>query len=195
MKCSSFVSHFQLLIILRSIFYHTVSLQLCSFIRSRAQENLEFAYLDDTLKRNFATARRIATLLATHRQRWGTRRMHPLVIHCVAVGCFTLLEELDCSENQAFVTLCNVTRDSSHHFSLAQGVLQMIQVIAQQKKVMLPQETHSLFQALEMANRAGKNPIRFNSLYLNSMIDFLQQDCPQMDEENDQPSWDCYDEL
>lgn len=186
MKCSSFVSHFQLLIKLRSMFYHTVSLQLCSFIRFRAQENLEFAYLDDILKRNFATARRIATLLATNRQRWGTRRMHPSVIHCVAVGCFTLLEELESSENnQAFVTLCNVTRDCSHHFSLAQGVLQMIQVIAQQKKVMLPQEMHSLFQALEMANRAGKNSIRFNSLYLNSTIDFLQQDCPQMDEEND----------
>lgn len=156
------------------MFYHTTSLQLSSFIQSRALEHFNLASSDKILKRNSTTAQRIAALLAAHRQRWGTERMHPSVVHCVAVGCFALLEELEPPKNnRIFVSLCNVARDSSRHFALARGILQVVQVIAQQKKVTLPQETHSLFQALGTANGAGKNPIQFSSLYLNSMNEFF----------------------
>ena len=126
--------------------------------------------------RRFAIARHVAKLFAIYRRQWGIERMHPSGIQCVAVGCFALFEGLDHPENgDALITLCIAARDFGRHFVLAQGVLWMIQFFERQINVNLPEQADALFREFEMSGWMVKDPIQFNSLYLNAMDQFLQK--------------------
>ena len=101
--------------------------------------------------------------------------MHPSGIQCVAVSCFALFEGLDHPENNdALITLCIAARDFGRHFVLARGVLWMIQIFARQVNAKLPEEADALFREFETFGWMVRDPIQFNSLYLNAMDQFLQ---------------------
>lgn len=141
----------------------------------------------------FATARRVATLFDLHRRQWGVERMHQSTIQCVAVSCLSLLEGLESPENsRAFVSLCTVARDFGRHFALARGVLQVIQLVAQEMKVILPQDTRALLQTFDETSLAGEKPTEYNSLYLNAMDRLVQKEAgdDEVNDEKHQPYWD-----
>ena len=159
-----------------SLFYNTICLQLCSFLRSQASRITDPALMEHIQSRHFAIARHVARLFAIYRRQWGIERMHPSGIQCVAVVCFALFEGLDQPENcDALITLCIAARDFGRHFVLARGVLWMIQFFARQINVELPEQVDALFREFETSGWMVKDPIQFNSLYLNAMDQFLQK--------------------
>ena len=114
--------------ILCSMFYNTICLQLCSFLKSQVSKITDPAHLEYIQIRRFAIARHVARLFVIYRRQWGIERMHPSGIQCVAVSCFALFEGLEHPENgDALITLCIAARDFGRHFVLARGVLWMIQ--------------------------------------------------------------------
>lgn len=157
------------------MFYNTICLQLCSFLRSQVSKITDPAHLEYIRSRRFAIARHIARLFAIYRRQWGIERMHPSGIQCMAVSCFALFEGLDHPENNdALITLCIAARDFGRHFVLARGVLWMIQIFARQVNAKLPEEADALFREFETFGWMVRDPIQFNSLYLNAMDQFLQ---------------------
>lgn len=174
-----------------SLFYHTVCAQLYSFLRSRADENNDTIGVEEYKSCHSSTAQRIAALFDIHRQQWGVERMHQSTIKCVAVGCLSILEGLDFPENsRVFVTLCTVARDFGRHFSLARGVLQVIQIVAHNRRIILPQETHALFQEFEETRWACERPMQSSSLYLSALYQLAQGADNYKRDGQHQPDWD-----
>ncbi|BCR85993.1 Zn(II)2Cys6 transcription factor [Aspergillus chevalieri] len=172
------------------LFYHTVRAQLYSFLRSQA-DGVDTIGVEEYKSRHFSTARRIAALFDMHRQQWGVERMHQSTIHCVAVGCLSILEGLEFPENsRAFVTLCTVARDFGRHFGLARGVLQVIQIVAQNNRVILPQDTHALFQEFEETRWTGERPMQSSSLYFSEVYRLAQGVGDDERDAQHQPDWD-----
>ena len=161
------------------MFYNTICLQLCSFLKSQVSKITDPAHLEYIQIRRFAIARHVARLFVIYRRQWGIERMHPSGIQCVAVSCFALFEGLEHPENgDALITLCIAARDFGRHFVLARGVLWMIQFFARQINIELPEEVDALFQEFEASGWMAEDPTQFNSLYLNAMDQFLQKGDP-----------------
>lgn len=161
------------------MFYNTICLQLCSFLKSQVSKITDPAHLEYIQIRRFAIARHVARLFVIYRRQWGIERMHPSGIQCVAVSCFALFEGLEHPENgDALITLCIAARDFGRHFVLARGVLWMIQFFARQINIEFPEEVDALFQEFEASGWMAEDPIQFNSLYLNAMDQFLQKGDP-----------------
>lgn len=157
-----------------SVFYNTITLQICGFLRSQASGILD-PVCAARMAHRFDVARRITSLLVIQRRQWGTERMHPSMIQCVAVSCFTLLEDLDSLANrESFVVLCTVARDFGRQVSLARGVLQMVEFGAKQMGIALPPETYPLFREFDGTGSAGRNPLWHHSVYLSALGHFLQ---------------------
>lgn len=121
------------------------------------------------------------------------------MIQCIAVSCFTLLQDLDSETNrETFVLLCTFARDFGRQVMLARAVLQMIAVTAKHMDVQLPPETDSIFQEFKATEGFGdgRNPFWYNSLYLSATNLSLQaENSPTggdsaQETEKDQPDWD-----
>lgn len=154
---------------------------MCGFLRSLVSGIPDHVH-EARMARRCDIARCLTSLLVTQRQQWGTERMHPSMIPCVAVGCFTLLEGLDSSANreassanrEALIALCTVARDFGRRISLARGVLQMVELGAKQIGITLPPETYQLFREFEPMSSEESNLLWYNSLYLSALSQFLQ---------------------
>jgi hypothetical protein len=173
------------------LFYYTVCAQLYSFLRSQADGNNDTTSVEEYKTRRFSTARHIAALFDIHRQQWGVERMHQSTIQCVAVGCLSILEGLEFPENsRAFVTMCTVARDFGRHFGLARGVLQVIQIVAQDTRVILPPDAHALFREFEETRWAGDRSMQSSSLYLSAVYRLAQGAGDHERDGQPQPDWD-----
>lgn len=179
------------------MFFHTISLQLCSFVQTQSPGTPDPTGTERTIRR-FEIARHIASLLALQRRQQGTERMHPSMIQCIAVSCFTLLEDLESTANrETFVLLCTFARDFARQVMLARAVLQMVAVSAKHMGMRLPPETDPIFQEFEETGGfgEGRNPFWYNSLYLSATNLSLQAgNSPTEDSteetEKYQPDWD-----
>lgn len=114
-----------------------------------------------------ASAREIATNIATHRRKWGIDRFPSPSIQWVSAGLFALLDGLDDPANRsAFIELCVVARSFSRRWPLAKAILRMIQLTAEQMGV-LPSEVEPLFLDFERKDWTMKDRETLSSSYPN----------------------------
>ncbi|GAB1200686.1 hypothetical protein APSETT444_010061 [Aspergillus pseudonomiae] len=148
------------------LFYHTNVMQIFGFLQSNSGDFIAPETAKNARELCLSTARRIAQILNTHREKWGIDRVAPSTVQWTSIGLFTLLEALDSLENQkAFTELCIFARAMSRRFRLAKGILRMIQVTAQQTEVSLPPETDALFLDFETQTWRNDDSQSFSSFY------------------------------
>ncbi|KAA8643491.1 hypothetical protein EYZ11_009520 [Aspergillus tanneri] len=165
------------------LFYHTTVLQIFGFLRfNGATTPLDPDTAGCARTICLSTARRIAYLLGIHRDKWGIDRMSPSTVQWITVSLFTLLEALDTPENRnAFVELCIIAQAFSRRFTLAKGLLRMIQLSANQQQVRLPEETSALFTDFESHSWRNSDAQEFSSFYPHYLSVIQQGSARQAD--------------
>ncbi|KAL4948540.1 hypothetical protein BDW69DRAFT_91175 [Aspergillus filifer] len=148
------------------LFYHTTMIQVFWFLQSHHTSQGETEHANFARNTSHRNARRIAQLIALHRERWGIDRMDPCTIQWITTGLYCLLGSLDSLENRnAFIELSIIARALSRRFPLAKGIMRMLQLTANQMQVSLPEETNALFSAFAAESWSEKDREAFSSFY------------------------------
>lgn len=119
-------------------------------------------------RRCVESAREVARLIYTHGESWSLERVAPVNIHWITVSMFTLLPYLDDIENQmALDKLTVASRGISRSWSLARGMLRLLQVTAKQMEVKLPYATETTLDDFELKDWGADESKNLSSQYPN----------------------------
>lgn len=92
------------------------------------------------------SAREVARLIETFHSRWRLNLLPVVFTQYTTISLFTLLEALDDDDNRtAFVQLCIVARSFARRWTVAKGMLRLVQRSAKQMGVDLPPKASTLF--------------------------------------------------
>ncbi|KAL4913090.1 hypothetical protein BDW62DRAFT_214528 [Aspergillus aurantiobrunneus] len=148
------------------LFYHTTLIHIFWILQSYHTSNAEHERAASARDATHDNARRIAQLIAFHRENWGIDRMAPCTIQWVTTALYALLGALHSTDNRnAFTELCTLARKFSRQFPLGKGIMRMLQLTAKQMQVSLPEETDALFSAFAAESWSEKDREAFSSFY------------------------------
>jgi hypothetical protein len=156
------------LLMMISMFYHTSVLQIYCVVRNLTPEDDGSGNAASAKEMCFLAAREISSLIGIHRTKWGIERMSSTAIHGVMASLFALLDDLVSAENRsAFIDLCTVARAFARRWTLARGILRMLQITAEQRDVPMPSEVGALFMDFESQSWERKDREEISSGYPN----------------------------
>jgi len=101
-----------------------------------------------------------------HQELYGVARIPLVNLQWTTVALYILMDHLDTDETRAaFIDLCICARALSRRWTLAMGVLRMIQINASTRNIVLPDETIQLFEDFESQTWRSGDRKRFSSRY------------------------------
>lgn len=115
----------------------------------------------------------ISNLMVQQQRNWGVDRFPPVVVQPISLALFTVLDDLESTENQSsFINLCYFMQVVSMRYRAGRGILALARRTIAERRIAIPPEANR-FLAEETFGRRPSQPSRPSSDGSEIDIDYL----------------------